>query len=68
MKQRFNEINDEFESKKQAEYNQLKLDFDQDSLVLVKNYESQIILLRDEISSLKVKSFKINKNNIKTNN
>ena len=64
MKQRFNEINDEFESKKQAEYNQLKLDFDQDSLVLVRNYESQIILLRDEISSLKVKSFKINKNKI----
>ena len=55
LKKRIDELNDEFESKKQAEYIQMKLDFEQDSLVLVRNYESQIILLKDEIVTLKVK-------------
>lgn len=54
LKQRINDINDEFDAKKQAEYAQMKLDFEQDSLVLVRNYESQIILLKDEILTLKV--------------
>jgi hypothetical protein len=54
MKQRINDMNDEYESKKENDYAQLKLDFEQDSLVLVRNYESQIILLKDEISTLKV--------------